>query len=130
MVQQSYKDDEDNEDNRYSVVPYRKSDLDDSFLDMLEKEIAKNQDYYDDDGDTPPVVQGDDEDTPPSQPTLDYMEGGTLLDSMPDASASGLQDVVVRDAAKGRTDEVLPSDVVYSKPHRVQKASRTHKAQY
>ena len=92
-----------NEDKtKYSVVPYRKDDLNDAFFEMLEKELQKNQDYYDQEM--------------PDAPTIDYMEGGEIVED-----PESMPKPIVNPKGQVQNEEVVQNNVVYSQPHHVQK---------
>ena len=100
---------------RYSVLPYWNQEHDDA-LALLEREMARAQAAGEDLGLTDDEEQALEDDRPQENEndsdnvSLDYMEGAEVPDKMKPLS---------RGNKAG--EEVIPSNVVYSQPHSVQK---------
>ena len=104
---------------RYSVLPYWNQEHDDA-LALLEREMARAaaaegdnivlNDQKDDDIQDP---DENDENQNNSDPiSVDYMEGAEVPDK---------QKTLTSNPNKNLGEEVLPSNLVYSQPHRIQK---------
>jgi len=108
--------------NRYSVLPYWNQEHDDA-LALLEREMARAaaggddimlNDQNDDDeqnsiDDSPEIEENENDSDPVS---VDYMEGAEVADK---------QKTLARNSKSNLGEEVIPSNVVYSQPHRIQK---------
>ena len=108
---------------RYSVLPYWNQEHDDA-LALLEREMARaaaagddimlNED--DDNNNEEPDEDASDmkEDENNSDPiSLDYMEGAELADKQ--------KSLIPASRNKNFGEEIIPSNIVYSQPHRIQK---------
>ena len=100
---------------RYSVLPYWNQEHDDA-LALLEREMARAQAAGEDLGLTDDEEQALGDDRPQENEndsdniSLDYMEGAEVPDKMKP---------LIRSNKAG--EEVIPSNVVYSQPHSIQK---------
>ena len=104
---------------RYSVLPYWNQEHDDA-LALLEREMARAaaaegdnivlNDQKDDEMQDPD--EGDESQNDSDPIAVDYMEGAEVPDK---------QKTLTSNPNKNLGEEVLPSNLVYSQPHRIQK---------